>query len=139
MTIHSDSNSPAAALRAAAYEGNSAVVRRLIDEAVDLNVWDQRGRTALSLAAGRGHLEIVRLLLASGAWIDPHEDYDCYETPLIAAAENGHLPVVKALVAAGANPEIHGGISQATAEFFARQNGHLEVSEYLRKRRDKRS
>jgi ankyrin repeat protein len=125
-------NSPAAALRGAAYNGDEPTVRRLTKEGVDVNVSDRWGRTALSLAAGKGHHEVVQILLGAGAWIDPHEDYDTYETPLLAAAENGHLDIVKALIAAGANPGLHVGVSQATPEFYARTNGHADVSNYLR-------
>jgi ankyrin repeat protein len=101
-------------------------------EGVDLNVADQWGRTALSFAAGAGHQDIVQLLIEGGAWVDPHEDYDTYETPLVAAAENGHLTIVQTLIRAGADPRIHAGVTQATAEFYARQNGHVEVSSFLR-------
>ena len=127
-----EQGSPAQALRNAAYNGNLPVISRLIEEMVDVNVWDQWGRTALSLAAGRGHAEIVAFLIASDAWVDPHEDYDTYETPLIAAAENGHLAIVQKLIEAGANPRIHGGLAQSTAEFYARGNGHAAVSAYLK-------
>jgi ankyrin repeat protein len=49
----------------------------------------------------------------------------------MAAAKNGHLEIVRALIEAGANPHLHIGVSQGTAEFYARQNGHTEVSKYL--------
>lgn len=100
-------------------------------EAVDPNVADKYGRTALSHAAGMGHLAIVERLLVGGAWVDPHEDYDTCETPLMAAASNGHLEIVKKLVASGANPSFHSGVSQRTAESYARSHGHTEIAEYL--------
>ncbi|WP_221031925.1 ankyrin repeat domain-containing protein [Actomonas aquatica] len=124
-------STPATALRSAAYVGDLVTVRRLLLEAVDPNVPDGYGRTALCHAAGRGHLHVVEELLGSGAWPDLHEDYDTYPTPLMMAASNGHLEVVQMLVAAGANPRIHSGVSQRTAEAYARSNGFSIVAKYL--------
>jgi ankyrin repeat protein len=70
-------------------------------------------------------------LLAAGALADPHEDYDVYETPLMAAATHGHLAIVTKLVEAGANPFFHVGVSQRTAESYARLHDHLAVADYL--------
>jgi len=123
--------SPATALRNAADAGDIAIVKNLLLEGVDPNVADEYGRTALSHASGMGHLAIVDALLAGGAWVDPHEDYDTRETPLMAAASNGHLEVVKKLVASGANHFFHSGVSQRTAESYARDHGHEEIAEYL--------
>lgn len=127
-----DTTSPAALLRTAAYHGDLPTLRRLIDEGVDLNVWDKWGRTALSLAAGQGHFTVVELLLQRGAWVNPHEDYDTYQTPLYAAAENGHLDIVKLLLSEGANPQLHVGVSQRTPSEYADTNGHVEVANFLR-------
>jgi hypothetical protein len=124
---------PAALLRAFTYHGDLKSVRRLIYEGVDVNACDEWRRTALSIASRQGHLDIVEALLAVKTWIDPYDDYDTCETPLIAAAEAGHLSIVYALIAAGANPTIHAGVSQATAEFYARINGHNDISSYLQK------
>jgi ankyrin repeat protein len=124
-------NTPATALRNASYHGDIVEVRRLLLEGVDPNVADEYGRTALSLAAGKGHIAVVDALVARDAWVDPHEDYDTYETPLMAAAANGYLEVVKKLVGAGANPSFHVGVAQRTAESYARTNGHADIVEYL--------
>ena len=123
---------PAEVLRIAAFNGDEFTVRHLVAEGVDTNINDPWGRTPLSLAAGAGHLGVVRILIDSGAWVNPHENYDIHETPLLAAAENGHLDIVKVLIAAGADPKLFVGQSQATPEFYARTNGHSQVSEYLR-------
>ncbi|HVU15316.1 MAG TPA: ankyrin repeat domain-containing protein [Candidatus Didemnitutus sp.] len=122
---------PATALRNAAYAGDTVVVRNLLLEAVDPNVADEYGRTALSHASGMGHVAVVDALLAAGAWVDPHEDYDTRETPLMTAASKGHLDIVKKFLAAGANPSFHSGVSQRTAESYARNNGHVEIARYL--------
>lgn len=124
-------NTPATALRTAAYNGDFALVQWLLREGVDPNVADDHGRTALTLAAHAGHSSVVSVLISSGAWPDPHEDYDTYDTPLTEAASHGRLEIVKALIAAGADHTFHSGIGQRTAEDYARTEGHKAVVEFL--------
>jgi ankyrin repeat protein len=124
-------STPGAALRTASYSGDIAVVGKLLLEGVDPNVADKFGRTALSLAAGKGHNAIIDILLENGAWVDPHEDYDVYETPLMAAVEGGYFDTVKKLINAGANPLFNVGVSQRTAESYARGHGYIEIADYL--------
>jgi hypothetical protein len=51
----------------AAYTGDLAAVQACLEQGVDVNARDQWGRTALYLAAEKGHKEIVELLLEHGA------------------------------------------------------------------------
>jgi ankyrin repeat protein len=51
-------------------------------------------------------------------------------TPLMLAAANGDMEIVRMLVEAGANIALSNGYW--TAEDLARQNGHIEVAEYLK-------
>ncbi len=122
---------PATALRTAAYAGDTARGKALLLEGVDPNVADEHGRTALSHASGQGHAAIVDALVVAGAWADPHEDYDVYETPLMVAATYGHFSIVKKLIEAGANPFFHVGVSQRTAESYARLHEHAAIADYL--------
>ena len=59
------------------------------------------GATSLLIASQRGHLDVVRELLARGAVIDAA--FNNGATPLIQASWKGHIEVVRALLAAGAN------------------------------------
>jgi len=56
-----------AALHAAATTGRSDLARRLLDAGVPVDIRAVDGATALLLAAGGGHVEVVRLLLERGA------------------------------------------------------------------------
>src|SRR2546421_539184 len=47
----------------AARKGDAATVKKLIDDAVDVNAKTPYGATALSFAADKGHLAVVKLLI----------------------------------------------------------------------------
>jgi ankyrin repeat protein len=68
----------------------------LLDAGADPDAPAAGGRMALHLAAGNGHLEVVKLLVARGAEVDAHRDRGY--TPLHAAARG--QPVVRVLAAA---------------------------------------
>lgn len=88
-------------LWAAAREGDLATIKKLAAEGVDINASTQYGATALSFAADKGHIEVVRFLLESGA--DPNKSDTFYQaSPITWASENDHLEVAVLLVAHGA-------------------------------------
>src|ERR1700679_426448 len=87
-------DTPSSSLWQASFGGDRGTVARLIAEGVDVNVWDEHGRRALSFAASAGHQAIAKDMLQVGAWVDPHEDYDLYMTPLALAAERGDMEMV---------------------------------------------
>src|SRR5262245_59142044 len=69
-----------------------------------LNLQDESGSTALSLAAGSGWLDGVEELLLAEADTELRY-FRTGETPLLTATQAGHESVVAALLAAGANPD----------------------------------
>jgi ankyrin repeat protein len=60
------------------------------------------GTTALLAAIAHGHLEVINLLLAAGATVNP-TDWDA-AVPLVQAVATGNLEMVQVLLTAGANP-----------------------------------
>jgi ankyrin repeat protein len=62
----------------------------------------------LKYAAGRGHLDVMRLLLASGADVNAHDESVIGDTVLKDVASNCSFDVAKMLVDAGADPTIPG-------------------------------
>src|SRR5262245_49918585 len=88
---------------AAVLTGDATTVGALLDADPQLANLADRGPgrfSVLHLAAGRGHLEVLELLLAAGATVNrwSHEG----STPLHEAALGGHLEVARVLLAAGA-------------------------------------
>ena len=66
-----------------------------------MSIGDEAGRMSLYLAARKGHIEVLKLLLDKGADISV-ANADGW-TPLNAAASSGHLEVVKLLLDQGAD------------------------------------
>jgi len=94
-------------LHHAVYQGSKALVEMLISECSDktnlLGGRNNHGRTALHLAAIRGRVDVVTLLLDEGANIDElvHDSY--LQTPAILACEYGKYNAAKLLAKRGAN------------------------------------
>jgi ankyrin repeat protein len=94
------------ALSSAAYEGHVEEAKFLLRSGLDL---ERHGGKALQIAARRGQMEMVRLLVEEGANINYqvfHEHADKSATPLHNAALFGHLPIVKYLLEHGADPTL---------------------------------
>lgn len=78
--------------------GDAAAVKALLDQGVPADTKFRYDRTALSFAADRGNVGIVRLLLERGANADAQDSfYD--NTSLGWAAYRGHVEVLKLLLA----------------------------------------
>ena len=73
----------------------------LIDMGIDVNKTDELYQTPLVSAAGFGDLQLVKLFVARGAWIDG--DNRAAETPLISATREGNFKIVEYLLDCGAD------------------------------------
>ena len=81
-----------------------AEAKRLIVSGIDINSKDNEGDTPLHLAADLGNLDIVELLLKSGAEIDLHDGWDTLgRTALHRAVIKGNIEVINVLIQAGAD------------------------------------
>jgi len=90
---------------------NRAVVRRLFSLG-DINIrGSQHGQTALMLAVSHGRLEIVQLLVESGADLNIRDEDG--SSALMCAAEHGQVEIVKFLLA------------QPDTDIFAKDNDGL--------------
>lgn len=87
---------PDEALCRTAEQGSISRVQRALARGADVNARDRWGNTPLHLAAARGHLAIVELLIVRGASID------AINGSLRLAVEEGHADIVRLLLEHGA-------------------------------------
>lgn len=90
----------------AAKTGDMKAVSKLLDAKVDVNSETTNGLTALHFAVGKGHLDIMNVLLARGAQVDSTDKYN--NTPLHYAAASNKMAAAKLLISKGANVNARG-------------------------------
>ena len=83
-------------LHKAAYTGNDAAIRWLIEKNADINEIDNEGSTPLHIAVYRNNLEVVDCLIKNGACLDILDNYG--HTPLDVAAGEGSLEIFEYLM-----------------------------------------
>ncbi|CAI0413911.1 unnamed protein product, partial [Linum tenue] len=66
-----------------ASRGDARGVEDLFNEGIDVNSIDLNGRTALHIAACKGHAEVVKLLLSRRANIDARDRWGSNVSPLL--------------------------------------------------------
>ncbi|XP_042659038.1 ankyrin repeat domain-containing protein 6 isoform X5 [Tyto alba] len=116
-------------LLVAAYKGQVENVVQLINKGAKVAV-TKHGRTPLHLAAHKGHLHVVQILLKAGCDLDIQDDAG--DTALHVAAALNHRKVVKLLLEAGADASVVNNAGQTPLE-VARQHNNPEVALLLTK------
>ena len=101
------------ALYAAVANNKPAVVQFLCESKANVNVYGINKWTPLTVAADRGSVEIVKILLKYGTNVDLElrDDIDDFyrKTPLYHAAKEGHPDIVELLCKAGADVDANQG------------------------------
>jgi tetratricopeptide (TPR) repeat protein len=112
------------------YDENINRIQSLLASGADVNAKDINGVTALWQAAANGHLDIVKVLLESGANVNiQHKSLGV--TALWMAAREGHTEIVKLLLAAGADVKA-GAKDTYTPLEIAKEKGHTEIIKLLK-------
>ena len=87
-------------LWAAARAGDAARVTAALDKGADVNAKTRYGATALTFAADRGHIEVVKLLISRGADVNVQDTF--YQMRAVdMAMMNNHVNVVTLLLERG--------------------------------------
>ncbi|MEA3212139.1 MAG: hypothetical protein QOE70_5196 [Chthoniobacter sp.] len=117
------------ALCRAAILGSGDLVRLLIERGANVNArFSPTNRTPAHVAAARGFVPLLNLLLAHGA--DPEAKDRAGFTPLHDAAEHGRTLAVRALLNAGAPPDAV-NLAGRTALWQAASQDQSETVAYL--------
>lgn len=95
-------------LHDAAGSGDIEESKRLLKEGHQPNEFDDIGKTPLHYAAKGQHLELMKLLIDSGANVNAHDERVIGDTPLGEVAGNCPFEVAKLLIDSGADPTIPG-------------------------------
>jgi ankyrin repeat protein len=112
-------------LHLAAQDGDVEEVKRLLNVGYQPTEFDELGKTPLHYAAERGYLEVIDVLIASGADVNAHDERVVGNTPLREVAANCSYEVAKILIDSGADPRIPGWM-QITALHKARERTQPE-------------
>lgn len=101
----------------AARFGDNEMLDEFIQAGFDLNSADDKGYTALILAAYNGHADTVEQLLAAGA--DACAEDKRGNTALMGAIFKGELRIAKRLLATDCNPDQRNAAGQTPAMYAA--------------------
>ncbi len=122
---------PEATLADAMQRGDTAAVRVLLEQRVDVNATQGDGATALHWAVYLNDAETTAVLIRAGANVAPPNNYGV--TPLGLASQNGNAAIIAQLLAAGVDPNdprqsVNGS---ETPLMLAARSGHVDAVETL--------
>ena len=125
-------------LHGAAYLGIVEIFAGVLEmKEWDVNATDSAGSTALTWAASKGYMEIVKILLDLSDINPDQEETEYGRTPLSWAAESGHEGIVDMLLEReDVNPDHPDTKYGRTPVSLAAENGHEEVVKMLLERKE---
>jgi ankyrin repeat protein len=107
-------------------DGHKEAAAAILRFRPELNHRNKNGDSALMFAAMRGDMDMLDLLLSSGAKTNPPADKKTAWTALHYASLEGKLPAVERLLAAGADINALTP-NQSNALMLAARNGHIDI------------
>ena len=122
-----------ALVNASSIGGDIKMVKLLIGEGASVNLQSIiKGRTALMQALTYCHLDIVKVLLSSGATEGINLQDSSGFNALMIASGKGHLEAVKLLLSAGANTELKNRDGKTALMMASKEGLHGSVRLLLR-------
>jgi ankyrin repeat protein len=115
-------------LHAAAYFGNAASTRLLVDVNADLEARAMNGQTPLNKASHKGNLDCVQVLIESKADVQTADDRG--STPAHGTAQFGHSECLRLLIDANADLDARDKFGY-TPLFLASRKGTLDCVQVL--------
>ncbi|MFU9136397.1 ankyrin repeat domain-containing protein [Erwinia tasmaniensis] len=107
----------------AARRGDNTLIKTLVEAKYNLNAADEKGYTAIILAAYHGHDDTVKMLIDGGA--DPCQRDRRGNSALMGAIFKGELKVARRLIDAHCQPDMRNNAGQTAAMYaslFQRQS-----------------
>ncbi|OBT63581.1 hypothetical protein VE03_07021 [Pseudogymnoascus sp. 23342-1-I1] len=140
--LDTETNEQQPPLLIAVGHGHSDIVSFLLSKGADANFQNQQQETPIFVAAVKGDLVTVNVLLSdSRVQIDLERTNNTGMTPLLAAASLGHLSIVRRLVKHATEHGLKSVIKQKDHQSFsplsaAVRGGHPGIVEFLLKREE---
>jgi uncharacterized protein len=129
VDVNSKSADGTTALHWAVYNGNVALVERLIAAGANVKAANEFGSTPLAEAATVGDAKVIEALLAAGAEVDaPGADG---QTALMVVARSGNTAAAEALIARGADVNAREAWRDQTALMWAAAQKQPAMTELL--------
>ena len=100
----------------------------LLEQGADLEAKDDKGRTTLTWAAHRGHVDVALALMDKGSDLEAKDNFG--KTAFMFAALNGHIELTIQILEKGACLETADN-DGTTALMLAVLNGHIELAIHL--------
>uniref|UniRef100_A0A0K6S7X0 Uncharacterized protein n=1 Tax=Chromera velia CCMP2878 TaxID=1169474 RepID=A0A0K6S7X0_9ALVE len=122
----------------ATQEGHTAVVEELLKGGARWDGRNARNATAVHMAAGKGSVEDLRLLVEFGADVNVRggktflREWDEEATPLMLAAQLGMNDAVSFLLEKGADPHLKDNLAETALHLAARHGQHSTVGVLIR-------
>ncbi|RYP13405.1 hypothetical protein DL767_010763 [Monosporascus sp. MG133] len=116
----------------ASENGDTEMIKLLLDNGIDMAASNNGKRTPLVAASDEGHVDVVRLLLATSKIDVNSKDSESGRTPLMAASDKGHVDVVRQLLAASKTDiDLKDSESGRTSLSWAAEKGYETVVKLL--------
>ncbi len=116
---------------------SNRIIIKLIEYITNINIPNPQGNTPLMLAVMNNNIEVVQLLLRSGANVNVKNNKGNTALMIASAIKPPNIQIIKILLDNGADIDIKNNISD-TAEIIAKNKTNMQIVQLLNKTRTER-